>query len=90
MEQNPFGPTGPQLYVISERHFIELRNSQAMLDDFAREVFNDSHRGNANQRLLISRAELNYLFAGISAVIGRVLDGVGRENGIVPPDQVWQ
>jgi hypothetical protein len=88
MEQNPFGPTGPQLYVISEHHFIELRNHQVMLDEFAHEVFNDSHRG--DQRLLISRAELNYLFAGISALIGRVLDGVGEQNGVVPPDQVWQ
>jgi hypothetical protein len=90
MQENDFGPTGPQLYVLSERHYIHLRHTQTMMDDMAHVVFNDSHREQGNQRLVVSRAELKYLFAGISELIGRALDGVKQENGVLPWERVRQ
>jgi hypothetical protein len=90
MEENDFGPTGPQFYVISEGHYIDLRHTESVMMQMAHEVFNDSHREADNQRLVLSRAELNYLFAGIGELIGRALDGVGRDNGILPWNGVRQ
>ena len=100
MEENEFGPTGPQFYVISENTYIDLRHTESAMLQMAHEVYNDSHRESDNQRLVLSRAELNYLFAGIgerieithksASRIGRALDGVGRENGILPPSGVHQ
>jgi hypothetical protein len=90
MEENDFGPTGPQFYLISESHYIELRYTESAMMQMAHEVFNDSHRQTDNQRLVLSRAELNYLFAGIGELIGRALDGVGRENGLLPTSEVRQ
>jgi hypothetical protein len=90
MEENEFGPTGPQFYVISENTYIDLRYTESAMLQMAHEVFNDSHRESDNQRLVLSRAELNYLFAGIGELIGRALDGVGRENGILPWNGVRQ
>jgi hypothetical protein len=87
MEENPFGPTGPQLYIVSERHLGPLRNARLMLDDMAYDVFNGAHHGKGNQPLVISRAQLNHFLACISALIGRVLDNVDEENGIAPVEE---
>ena len=81
---------GPQFYVISQDHYIDLRNSESMLMQMAHEVFNDTHRENGDQKIVLSRAEINYFFAGIGELIGRALDGVGRDNGILPWNKVWQ
>jgi hypothetical protein len=88
MEEEQFGPMGPQLYVLSERHYVELRQSEAMLDQLAHAIYNDTHRAQGDQRIVLPRAQMNYLFAGVSALIRRALDGVSQENRVVPMNKV--
>jgi hypothetical protein len=80
MEDVHGGPSGPQLYVLSEEGYEELRHIQTMLVLMAKVTYSEGDNTNGNVVLTIPRVNLYYYFEELAAQIGDALDWVSREN----------
>ncbi|RDS79798.1 XAC0095 family protein [Dyella psychrodurans] len=83
-------PTGPQLYLLSEEAYEDLRNIQTMLTLMAHIAYSEDDAANGNVVLKISRADLYYYFQEISAQIGDALDRLSKENWTDTHSRLWQ
>ena len=90
MEDMHNGPVGPQLYLLSEEGYEELKHIQTMLTFMAHITYSDDDETNGNVALTIGRAELYYVFLEISAQIGDALARLNKENWISQRSRVWQ
>jgi hypothetical protein len=83
-------PSGPQLYLLSEEGYRELKNIQAMLRLMAEIAYTEEDDANGNTMLTIGRAEICFVFEEISAQIGAALERLGKENWMENQSRVWQ
>jgi hypothetical protein len=90
MEDQHDESTGPQIYVLAQGEYDELRHTQTMLMLMAQVAYNDEDRESGNKRLVLRRRDVHYFFSQISAMIGNALDGVHRDNGMGPQSGLWQ
>ena len=90
MEDMQSGPSGPQLYLLSEEGYRELKSIQAMLTLIARIAHGEEDDTNGKTMLTISRADMSYYFLEISALIGDALDRLGKENVVGKQGWMWQ
>jgi hypothetical protein len=84
------GGLGPQLYVLTQDDYAELCNIRSMLIQMAREAYDEEKPDTADQRLVMTRSEIHYVFIEISAQIHDVLIGVRRQNVAPPRGGSWQ
>jgi len=90
MEDMHSGPTGPQLYLLSEEGYRELKSIQAMLTLIARIAHGEEDNANGKAMLTISRSDMSYYFLEISTMIGDALDRLGKENVVGKQSWMWQ
>jgi hypothetical protein len=90
MEDMHSGPQGPQLYLLSEEGYEDLRNIQAMLSLMAKIAYSNDDSTNGNAMLVIPRVDLHYSFEELRAQIGNALDRLSKENGIGSQSRMWQ
>ncbi|HUA78747.1 MAG TPA: hypothetical protein VL997_00125, partial [Dyella sp.] len=84
------GPSGPQLYLLSEEGYRELKSIQAMLTLIARIARGEEDNANGKAMLTISRSDMSYYFLEISSLIGDALDRLGKENVMSKQSWMWQ
>jgi hypothetical protein len=90
MEDMHNGPLGPQLYLLSEEGYEELKSIQTMLSLMAKIAYCEDDDTNGNAMLTIGRAEVHYVLNEISAQIGDALERLGHENWIGTQSYVRQ
>ena len=90
MEDMHSDQSGPQLYLLSEEGYQELKSIQAMLTLIARIAHNKEGESDGDAMLTISRADMSYYFSEISGLIGDALDRLGKENGVGKQSSMWQ
>ena len=83
-------PSGPQLYLLSEEGYEELKSIQSMLRLMAYITYHEEDDGGGPAMLMISRAELYVIFQAISVQIGNALERLAHENGVGTPSRIWQ
>lgn len=83
-------PSGPQLYLLSEEGYAELKHIQTMLTLMAGITYNEEDKANGNATLTIGRSELYFIFQAINAQIDGVLERLGNENWLFNQNRVWQ
>jgi hypothetical protein len=90
MEDMHSGPQGPQLYLLSEEGYEDLRNIQAMPSLMAKIAYSNDDNMNGNAMLVIPRVDLHYSIEELRAQIGNALDRLSKENGIGSQSRMWQ
>jgi hypothetical protein len=80
MENMPGTRTGPQLYVLSEQGYEELRNIESTLLLMAQVTHSEDDDKNGNAMLTISRIELSNYFLEVSTQIAFALNRLSTEN----------
>ncbi|HUA78874.1 MAG TPA: hypothetical protein VL997_00760 [Dyella sp.] len=90
MEDMQSGPSGPQLYLLSEEGYRELKSIQAMLTLIARIARGEEDSADGKAMLTISRADMSYYFLEISTLIGDALERLGKENVVGKQSWMWQ
>jgi hypothetical protein len=83
-------PSGPQLYLLSEEGYAELKHIQTMLTLMADITYNEEDKTSGNATLAIGRAELYFIFQVINAQIDGVLERLGNENWLFSQNRAWQ
>ena len=81
---------GPQLYLLSEESYEELKNIQGMLTLMGHIAYSEEDNTNGNAMLTIPREEIFFFFQQISAQIGDALERLSRENWLGPQSRMWQ
>jgi len=82
MEKIPGTQTVPQLYVLSEQGYEELRCVERMLLLMAQVTHSEDDDKNANAVLTISRIDLSNYFLEVSTQIALALNRLSQENWI--------
>lgn len=90
MEDTQGGRCGPQLYLMSEDAYEDLKHIQAMLSLMASATCNVECAAEREATLKIGRAELYFIFQAINAQIGEVLERLGSENWLRTQNRTWQ
>lgn len=90
MEDVHSGPSGLQLYLLSEEGYEELRHIQTMLMLMAKVAYSEDDNTNGNAILAIPRVDLYYSFQEIAAQIGGALDRLSKENWVGRSNWMWQ
>ncbi|RDS81130.1 hypothetical protein DWU98_11320 [Dyella monticola] len=90
MEDIPDTRRGPQLYLLSEESYLDLKETQLMLNLMAHIARGDAGGADGTTTVTISRAELHRVFIQISEQIGEALDQVGNENWFGDRHRAWQ
>jgi len=83
-------PSGPQLYLLSEAGYEELKSIQGTLVLMARIAHNGESEAAGETMLTISRAEISRYFMDISAQIGAALSRLDKENWVGKQAWMWQ
>ncbi|RDS84893.1 hypothetical protein DWU98_02760 [Dyella monticola] len=90
MKDTPGTRMGPQLYLLSEDSYLELKEIQTMVHLMARIARGDAGDAHGTTTVTISRAELYRVFIQISEQIGEALDQLRNENWFADQQRAWQ
>jgi hypothetical protein len=82
MENTPGTRTGPQLYVLSEQAYEELRSIESMLLLMAQVTHSEDDDKTGNAMLTISRIDLSNYFLEVSTQIAFALNRLSQENWV--------
>lgn len=90
MEDIQGGPRGPQLYLLSEEGYEELKDIQAVLTLMAQIAYNRGDDSKSSAMLTIGRAELCFIFEAINAKVDDVVKRIDSGNWLGTQSQTWQ
>ncbi|GGA37538.1 XAC0095 family protein [Dyella nitratireducens] len=88
MEDMHGGRCGPQLYLLSQDGYEDLKHLQNMLTLMARITYNAENAENGKATMTIGRAELYFVFQSINTQLGGVIERVDNENWLGTPSHV--
>jgi hypothetical protein len=80
MEDMQGEPRGPQLYLLSQDGYENLKYLQDVLTLMAHITYNEENAADGNAMMTIGRAELYFIFQAINSQIDDVLERLGNEN----------
>lgn len=89
MKNTSSGRSVPQLYILSEEGYDNLKHIQDMLALMAQITYNTGDSENGGMMLSISRIELCFIFETINARINEVVERLGNENWLGTQRQTW-
>jgi len=90
MENETGTRQGPQIYLLSEKGYIEIKEMQKMLCFMAGVARGDAGKPEGSTTVTMSRDQLYHVLSYISEQIGGALDQLRHENGIGERHGVWQ